>query len=74
MSATENHLAGRIRQLRAAKGMSQERLAWASQVTKQTIANLEHGRSVPRLDTLARLAAGLGITASELISEEAQSA
>lgn len=44
---------------RIAKGLSQEKLAECSGVTKQTIFEVEHGKSV-RLKTAIKIAKGLG--------------
>lgn len=45
-----------IRQIRTNKAMSQEELADALFVTRQTVSNYETGRSQPDVDTLMRIA------------------
>lgn len=45
-----------IKTLRQAKNMTQETLADALYVTRQTVSNYENGRSRPDLDTLLRIA------------------
>lgn len=50
----------RIRELRIAKGMSQEKLAKAAGITQPSLSDLERGESlVPRGSTLIRLAVAL---------------
>ena len=56
-----------IRVLREKKGMTQEALAEALFVTRQTVSNYETGRSQPDLDTLVRLAALYQVPVEELI-------
>ena len=50
-----------IRQFRTEKGLSQEELAAALYVTRQTISNYEVGRSQPDVDMLQRIAAALDV-------------
>ena len=45
-----------IKTLRMAKGMTQEDLAAALFVTRQTVSNYENGRSRPDLDMLLNIA------------------
>ena len=68
-----------VRRLRAAAGLTQEKLAYAAGLTKNQVQLIESGRSSgrrdaegpsnPRLSTLAGLAAALGISVSELLAE-----
>ena len=60
-------LAIRIEGLRDAKAMSQHDLANKSGVGLGTIARLERGEGVPRIDTLISVAAALGMKARELM-------
>ena len=53
-----------LRQLREAKGLSQEKLAGLAGVTMGTVRNLEGG-STPRLDTARRIAEALGVTVDD---------
>ncbi len=55
-----------LKRLRAAKGLTVYRLAQLSGVTEQNIAKLEEGGN-PKLTTLVKLAAGLGVPVAELI-------
>ena len=56
-----------IRQLRVARGMTQEELARKLYVTRQTVSAWETGRSQPDLDTLEQIAAALGVEVTEVI-------
>ena len=60
-------LARNLRSLRRVKGMSLDALAKASGISRNTIINIEQGDSNANLDTLYRLAKGLGVRASVLI-------
>jgi transcriptional regulator with XRE-family HTH domain len=59
-----------IKRRRLALGWTQARLADAAGLTQPTIADLERGRSEPRLSTLARLATAMGTTAADLLTQE----
>jgi transcriptional regulator with XRE-family HTH domain len=52
---------GHIRALRQARGLTQASLAKRSQVSADAIRRLEAGDSSPSLETLDRLARGLGL-------------
>ena len=56
-----------LRRLREGRSMTQEDLAFASGVGRVSIAQMETGRRLPGLPTLFRLAAGLDVTAAELV-------
>lgn len=51
----------RIRQLREQKGLSQGDIEKASGLLRCYISRLEHGHTVPSLDTLERIAAALDL-------------
>lgn len=57
----------RVRVRRQALGLSQEGLAERSGIARAYIGSLESGQRNPSLDTVARLSAGLGIDAGELV-------
>lgn len=57
---------GRLRALRQARKMSQLALAREAKVTKLTIINIEAGRTLPREETLKRIARALDIPAEEI--------
>lgn len=62
------HIVGEnIRKKREEKGLSQEALAGALNVTRQTVSSWETGRTEPDLDTLHRIAQLLEVTVEELI-------
>ncbi|PRP92406.1 DNA-binding transcriptional repressor PuuR [Enhygromyxa salina] len=55
-----------IRQLRKARGMTQEQLAERSGLSADTIRRLEHGAFSPSLDTIRKLTGGLDLLVSTL--------
>lgn len=61
-----------IRNLRKAKGWSQEELAIKLNVVRQTISKWEKGLSVPDSQMLIRIADELDTTVSELLGEPAE--
>ncbi len=62
------HIVGEnIKKSRENKGLSQENLADALNVTRQTVSSWETGRTEPDLDTLHRIAQVLELTVEELI-------
>ena len=54
-------LARRIRELREAKGLSQTQLAELIETKQPSIARIESGRALPRLEVLQRIASALGM-------------
>lgn len=56
-----------IKKIRSAKGMSQEELAKALYVTRQTVSNYENSRSKPDIDMLMKIAEILGTDVTMLI-------
>ncbi|MDP9148343.1 MAG: XRE family transcriptional regulator [Myxococcota bacterium] len=61
-------LSANLRRLRAANGMSQADLADAAQLSCVGYRNIESGASAPRVDSLIRLAAALGVRLEELLA------
>jgi len=61
------HVAGNVRRLRQAGGLSQEQLAQRSGLSRRTIINLEAGEANISLAGLDRVADALGSSFSELI-------
>ena len=61
------NLAERVKELRNRKGMSQELLAEASGLSLRTIQRIENDETVPRGDTLKRLAVALGTSPDDII-------
>ena len=64
------NVGARIREERKAKGFSQADLEKRSGLPRCRISWLEHGRAVPTLETLERIADGLGIPVHVLLIEE----
>lgn len=58
----------RIRELREKRGLSQEKLAQASDLTTSFVSTIERGRKTPSLTTVLKLARGLKVDAGELFS------
>lgn len=65
-------LGARIRDLRKARGWSQERFADICGVHRTYMGHLERGEKNVSFNTLSRLADSLGITIAELVSEDAK--
>jgi transcriptional regulator with XRE-family HTH domain len=60
-------LSNRIKELRSRKGLSQEQLAEISGLSLRTIQRIENDETIPRGDTLTRLAVALQVTPDDLI-------
>ncbi len=61
-------LGTRLRELRVAKGLTQEELADRAGLHRVHVTQLEGGRyQSPRLDTLGRLAKALGVSLGRLL-------
>lgn len=58
---------GRVRELRKAKGLSQEELGERADLHRNFVGMLERGERNPTLVTLFRLADGLGVPPADLI-------
>lgn len=67
-----NHfnLAERVKELRKQKGLSQENLAENSGLSLRTIQRIENNETVPRGDTLKKLAQALNCTPSDIVEWE----
>lgn len=63
-------IAARVRELRLAKGWSQERLAGETGLSKDAVSRIERGDRGPRLDTLERIAVAVGIPLPQLVDVE----
>lgn len=57
----------RLARLRTEQDLTQEELAYRSEVHRTAVANLEKGTNVPRLDTVLKLAAALNMKPCQLI-------
>jgi len=60
-------VAMRIKQLRAAKGFTQEALARKAKLSLGYVARLETGHHDPTVTTLRKLAKALGVPVAELL-------
>ncbi|MBS1878613.1 MAG: helix-turn-helix transcriptional regulator [Actinobacteria bacterium] len=56
-----------VRRCRRRAGISQEELSFRSSVHRTDVSKIERGESMPRTDTLLKLASGLGVEAQELL-------
>jgi transcriptional regulator with XRE-family HTH domain len=59
-------LGGRLRQLRDAKGWTQETLAERAAIDRSYIAGIEAGLRNPSVKAVGKIARGLGVRLSEL--------
>src|SRR5215510_7797886 len=64
-----SNLAANIRELRNARGVSQEQMARISDIPRPTWANLESGESNPTLAVLIKVANALQVPVEELIAQ-----
>ena len=64
-------MGSKLREVREAKGMSQEELEKVSGISRQTISSIENGRSTSVMSgTLISLARALGTTVDEIFFGE----
>jgi transcriptional regulator with XRE-family HTH domain len=68
-SAVVKALGARIRELRDAKGWSQERLAEAAYLDRSYLAGIERGLRNPSVRSLLKIANALKVRVGELFSE-----
>jgi putative transcriptional regulator len=68
MSGKEPKLTNRLRVLRAEKNLTQEDLAKAVGVTRQTIIAIEHGDYAPSLLLAMQLARHFGLTVDQVFA------
>ena len=59
--------AANLRRFREAAGISQDDLAFASEIHRTQVSFIEGGHRMPRLDTLVKLAGALGLTPNDLL-------
>ena len=62
----------RVRDLRQARGLSQEQLAEIAGLHRTYVSSLERGQRNVGLDNILALAAALGVTPADLFTEQAQ--
>lgn len=63
-------MANRIKQIRETLKISQKELAAKAQISAPYLLDLENNRRGARPETLARIAAALGVTVEQLIESE----
>ncbi|MCX7894541.1 MAG: XRE family transcriptional regulator [Thermoanaerobaculum sp.] len=71
---TVEQLSWRLRHLRHRAGLSQQALAQRALLSRNFVAQIERGESVPTVPVLRRLAEALAVTVAELLGEEAPAA
>lgn len=64
------HVRKRVRALREARELTREQLCEAAGLSLDAVSRIEAGTRTPTLDTLAKLAAALRVTAAELLADE----
>ncbi len=57
-----------LRRCRGRAGLSQEELSFRASVHRVAVGKMERGESLPRTDTLLRLAGGLGVPVQDLLA------
>jgi transcriptional regulator with XRE-family HTH domain len=62
----------RIRELRLAAGLSQESLALESDLSRDQLIQMEHGRRGLLIERIYDVAAVLGVSVSELIPDDTE--
>lgn len=72
MSSLRKQLGRAIRRLRSAEGYSQESFADAIGVHRNYMGTVERGETNITLDSLEKIAVGLGLTVLELFRESAK--
>ncbi|MCC7007279.1 MAG: helix-turn-helix transcriptional regulator [Acidobacteria bacterium] len=60
----------RIRTLRQARGLTQEKLGELARLSYKFIGEIERGAGNPTLDSLARLATALDVSVADLVSQD----
>lgn len=61
-------IANRVRQLRDAQALSQERLAEAAGLSRDAVSRIERADRQARIETLAQIAVAFGMTINELLT------
>lgn len=65
--AASGRFAANLKRLRQAAGLSQEELAFRSDIHRTHVSFIEGGHRLPRLDTLVKLAGALYVTPNDLL-------
>ncbi len=66
VSPQRQAFADNVRVAREKAGLTQEQLAWAAGLHQTEIARIESGRRNPGLDTVFKVARGLGVRSGDL--------
>ena len=66
MKSIEKQFGQRIKELRLAKNLSQEELAYRASVHRTYLGSIERGERNPSLKNITGIAQALGVTLSEL--------
>jgi transcriptional regulator with XRE-family HTH domain len=69
MKTIEKRFGNRVRELRQAKGLSQEELAFRAKVHRTYVGGIERGERNPALKNIAAIAKALEVTLSDLFSK-----
>jgi transcriptional regulator with XRE-family HTH domain len=64
-----DELSALLRSLRTDRGLSQQAVASRANLSRNFVAQVERGESVPTVATLSRIAAALGVGVAELLGE-----
>jgi len=72
MGKIEQKFGERVRRLRLERRLSQEKLAFISNIHRTYLGGIERGERNPSLKNIAQIAKALGVTLSELFQFEDQ--
>ena len=70
MKSVEKKFGQKVRQLREAKGLSQEKLAFQAGIHRTYLGGIERGERNPSLRNIAVIAKALGVTIADLFQFE----
>jgi transcriptional regulator with XRE-family HTH domain len=68
--AMQKRIAGRIKAIRKEKGLTQEELAWNSDVDRTFMNHIENGRRNISLDTLEKILSGLDVSFKDFFNHK----
>ena len=69
MKTNQNRFGDRVRELRLAKSLSQEELAYKAGIHRNYLGGIERGERNPCLNNILSIADALGISPAELFSD-----
>jgi transcriptional regulator with XRE-family HTH domain len=70
MKTIRNKFGEKVRELRRARGLSQEELAFRAGIHRNYLGGIERGERNPALDNISAIAKALGVDPSELLRFE----